>query len=418
MRDYRSSKSKVAQIKEMILDSNYLYERGLYDQCEERLEDAKALAVEMDEQLELLEINKKQRSLIWNGIKTDFKDQLETLSKENERSLSFIKEEYEYLGIYEILFSEVLRNPSKPDERKKNLLSKFEDKFRNEDSCPQSAHAKRKYYQCAGLYFELQRNSKMVYHYYSKVIDWWEEHPKLKSEEYFRYVIDISNLLFFCLQMEKYEDFKRYIKLIEENPPVNQHDQKVVFKRLSVCKVYYHLNSKEKEGTEDLIQEIEEGLRKYDIGISNKFSLIGNVAFLLFIQKDYDGARKWSSEIVREKQIDFRKDVQIAMNILFLISTVEMDDLDEIDAAFRLINRNFSQKYKSFIGVFENLIVENLKKVNQQISQKDKTSALQNFRAEIIAFKESENNKASFQLDDLVIQWIDYKIPNKKIVVG
>ena len=66
MRDYRSSKSKVAQIKEMILDSNYLYERGLYDQCEERLDDAKALALELDEQLELLEINKLERILVWN----------------------------------------------------------------------------------------------------------------------------------------------------------------------------------------------------------------------------------------------------------------------------------------------------------------------------------------------------------------
>ena len=39
MRDYRSSKSRAARIKEMILDTKYLYERGLYQQSEEYLKE-------------------------------------------------------------------------------------------------------------------------------------------------------------------------------------------------------------------------------------------------------------------------------------------------------------------------------------------------------------------------------------------
>ena len=47
MRDYRSASSRAARIKEMILDYKYLYERGLYRQSDERLQEAKELATEL-----------------------------------------------------------------------------------------------------------------------------------------------------------------------------------------------------------------------------------------------------------------------------------------------------------------------------------------------------------------------------------
>ena len=51
MRDYRSANSYAARIKEMILDAQYLYERGLYEQCGERLEEARNLANDLDDQI-------------------------------------------------------------------------------------------------------------------------------------------------------------------------------------------------------------------------------------------------------------------------------------------------------------------------------------------------------------------------------
>ena len=56
MRDYRSPKSKAAQIKEKILDSKYLFERGLYEQCNSRLEEARLLASELGDELLVLEV--------------------------------------------------------------------------------------------------------------------------------------------------------------------------------------------------------------------------------------------------------------------------------------------------------------------------------------------------------------------------
>ena len=416
MRDYRSAKSKVAQIKEMILDSNYLYERGLYSQCEERLKDAKDLALQMDEQLELLEINKLERILVWNKKEAGFENKLDLLDHEKQSSIHAIDEEFNYLDIYDQLSKQVIKNPDLDDPA---LKEKFNQDFAaladRQEQLPQTPQALRKYYQCLALFYQLQGNYDKVFEYYSLVVQWWDQNKKLKAEEFFRYVVDISNLLFICLRLKKYGDFPQLIELIEKDTPSNQHDQKVVFKRLSLYKVVYYINSGETQGTKELIEEIEKGLQKYDIGIANELSLIGNVALLLFIRGDYQGAQEWSRKIVKGKESKFRSDIQIGMHLIFLIATFELDVVDDIDHSLRLVKRNFNQRYRSKIGPFELLITNAIKKLNKS-NLSDRKQQFSSLKDAILEIKENPNVKISFGLDELFIHWIDSKLQKKSII--
>ena len=64
MRDYQSRKSYKTRIKELLTDAKILFERKLYEQCENRLQEAKTLALELQDHLAVLEINLRQRQLL------------------------------------------------------------------------------------------------------------------------------------------------------------------------------------------------------------------------------------------------------------------------------------------------------------------------------------------------------------------
>ena len=64
MRDYQSKKSYKTRIKELLTDAKILFERKLYEQSENRLDEAKSLALELQDHLAILEINLRQRQLI------------------------------------------------------------------------------------------------------------------------------------------------------------------------------------------------------------------------------------------------------------------------------------------------------------------------------------------------------------------
>lgn len=419
MRDYRSSKSKVAQIKEMILDSNYLYERGLYDQCEERLDDAKALALELDEQLELLEINKLERILVWNKKESNYETQLDQLRTEKQISIQAIEEEFQYLDIYDQLSKEVIKRPDLDDPARKEEFNKnFKLLIDKDLALPNTPQALRKYYQCLALFYQLQANYEKVFEYYSLVVDWWEHNKKMRSEEFFRYIVDISNLLFICLRLKRYELFPGLIKQIEASTPNNQHDQRIVFKRLSLYKLVYFINSGESNGAKTLIAEIEEGIEKFKISIENNLPLIGNTAILAFILEDYPATCKWADQAIKLRKRDARQDVQRAMHILYLIATFELDNIDLTDNAIRLVQRNLAQRFEGKAGIFEKTIFEYIKKMhngNVQQQQGILIELKETFES-LMANTSTEIKKGTYGLDELIMHWIESKTTDISIL--
>ena len=92
----------------MVLDAKYLSERGLYDQCQERLQNAKELSVRLDDNLVLLEVLKEERRIIRDRRAKNYETLVAKLSMESESVLQHISDEMWYLAIYEKLVNIVL----------------------------------------------------------------------------------------------------------------------------------------------------------------------------------------------------------------------------------------------------------------------------------------------------------------------
>ncbi|RMG77674.1 MAG: hypothetical protein D6714_19455, partial [Bacteroidetes bacterium] len=324
MRDYRSAKSRAAQIKERILDSRYLYERGLYKQFDDRLKEARQIALELDDHFSLLEIIRetllaKQNLTIYKRTSLD---DLRQMSQKKEASLQAVLDELRYLDLYVQLFGEIIREFVLREEAQKQALSqRMPPEIFDPEYVPPSASAELRLLKCRAFFFQLTGADDEVFLNWRAVLDWWEKHPKIKEEHFFRYIIDVSNLLNTCFKIKKYEShIPPLLARLEKEKPRSKHDGRVLFQKLTISKLLYFINNGDLETAKMLLPGIEKGLKKHQLG--NDLVIVGNVVFLLFMTGDFAQCLEWSRKIIGRKS-EKREDIQRIIRIFNLISLYE-----------------------------------------------------------------------------------------------
>ncbi|PHN07699.1 hypothetical protein [Flavilitoribacter nigricans] len=414
MRDYRSANSLAARIREMILDAKYLSERGLYDQCQERLQNAKDLAEKLDDNLGLLEILKEERRLVRDRRSKSYEQVVEQLSEESSEVLQRITDEMWYLAIYEDLVNIVLQKFRLSDEKDiERVRAKFYPQLVARDPEMISPGSRRRFYQCWALYSQLLGNFDDVFQYYEKVIDWWDKHPLNKEEEFHKYIVDISNYLHGYATKGQYQYFPKLIESMENARPKNLHDKSLVFQKISIYKLMYFINTGENRGLDAFLETVEKGLSTYFISPGSQLVLLFNTAILLFIQEDFQACKKWCEKIFAKKKVSSRIDIQRAGRLLYLICEYEIDDLDGPEKALRSVNRYFQiNDQVQEKSEFENLITTTVHKlIFVPIMEKQRT--FQTLIEEIKA--QGERNKVPLGLDELCTIWATGKIKKKQM---
>ncbi|MCR9289576.1 MAG: hypothetical protein NXI23_19550 [Bacteroidetes bacterium] len=404
MRDYRSAKSRASQVKERIMDSRYLYERGLYNQFEERLQDAKEMVIELDDNFTLLEIIKEEQLAKQNLTlySQGYLKGLEQVNLEKSHTIEAVLEELKYLDLYFKLAIQLTKEFELKDELKKQELNKIIPKeIFCESYTPTSPHAKLRYIKCKAFYFQLIGEDDEVFKNWKEVLDWWEAHPKIKEEDFFRYIIDVSNFLNTCFKITKYKNLiPGFLSKLEKEKPRSNHDQGILFHKLTLSKLLYCFSKNEFEEAKKLIPEIENGLKKHNL--PNDLVIVGNVVFMLFMTNDYKDCHIWSQKIIQKKS-DKREDIQRIVRILNVICLYEIGDIDQLDSAMRAVSRYF--KYQKISSrAFEVKVYNFLKKIfNASIS--DRKSILIDFNNFLKAFRQETKNKQILGLD-ILLYWV------------
>lgn len=415
MRDYRSSNSMTARMREMILDAKYLSERGLYDQCQERLQSAKELAIQLDDNLVLLEIIKEERRLIRERKVKRYESLINELARQSDEVLSHISNEIDYLKTYERLGNIVLQKFRLSNEKDiEHIKSTFYPLLADQDPEQISPSSRWRFYQCWVLYSQLIGNFNDVFLYSEKVIDWWDKHPLNKEEEFHKYIVDVSNLLHGYASKGQYQYFPKLLDSMENAKPKNLHDKSLVFQKWSIYKLMYFINTGEHQGMDKLLENIEQGLSNYFVSESGQLVLLFNTAVLLFIQEDFSGCKKWCKKIFSKKKATSRIDIQKAARLLYLISEYEIDELDGPEKALRSVSRYFQgQDQDEHKNEFEILVLGTVQKLLfAPILEKKKI-----YQTFVIQLREcATEHKVPLGLDELFTIWANGKIERKLMV--
>lgn len=414
MRDYRSANSHAARIKELILDAKYLYERGLYDQSEERLSIAKSLAYELGDQLSVLELNKEYRQILRDTKKKGYEKELEALILEKNDTIEQLKEEFSYLDTLDKLLFEIRKNPQQRAEptQQEKLRDQFSNLVEYQGNAPHNIQAKLRFYQCMALLYQLLDNVEQVYYYFSKIVECWDASPKYKSEEFSRYIYDFSNLLHATFSDQtKFHLMPKLLEQLEQERPVSFHDQKVWFQKSTSYRLVYMINIGDFKQVEKLAGNVEKGLKQYDIGRGSEMTISFNLAILLFMAEKFALCEQWSGRMITRTKYAFRKDIQNTARILHLIAVLELDDFDETEHALRNTNRYFQKVAKEL--AFYKQLVSYVKKLHGDAPTEAKQT-LSKMKAYLNDLR-TQKVKVPLGLDELLLLWIESRLKRQSI---
>ncbi|MFM9947100.1 MAG: hypothetical protein ACKV1O_04105, partial [Saprospiraceae bacterium] len=416
MRDYRSANSRSARIKEMILDARYLYERGLYGQSEGRLREAKAMAKDLGDHLALLEINKEESKIASEGKEKNYRQVIEVLILEKEEEVALMMEEYKYLdSCYRLLGELTQRFQFNNDADKNRLIEKFAF-LQDPDTKVKSMQAERRYYQDLAMYNQLLGQTDKVFLYYSKVMEWWDNNPKYKDEEFYRFIIDVSNFLYALFRKEQYQHIPDLLHKLDQENPVYFHDRAILFQKASINKLMYYINTGAVDQLEKLEPEIEAGMHKYDVNPKNVIAIIGNLAIGLFVIEKFSKCEVWCRKLIKSSaKMKPKLDIQKGMHLLRLVAVLESGDLDKLENAIRSTYRFLYQVYEGKTDGFEFSVLSYIRElVNAPTGEA--RSIYRNIREFLLEFKNSPLLSAPFGMDELLLAWANHKIERKPIV--
>lgn len=414
MRDYRSANSYAASIKEMIMDAKYLYERGLYDQSEERLIAAQELADELGDQLSVIELNKEHRRLVNFTKKKGYEQKLLQLIVNKEENLYNLKEEIHYLDLLDRIVIEVRKNPHRLDTNAQEALrAQFSELFTASATVPNSIQGKLRFYQCMGLIYQLLGDKEQTYYYFKKVVECWDSSPKFKQEEFFRYILDVSNLLHVTFSDPmKAEKLPELLTKLEEEDPTHFHDRKALFQQITSYRLIYAINTGDFHDVHRLVHRIDKGLKQYNLAYNSEIVINFNVALLLFMAHEFASCKEWTDRIITKINSPIRRDIQYAVRIVNIIATLELNDFDEVELVIRNTAR-YLNKNKDENSDFNNNILKFSKDLHQSNLLQDK-KGLKKFKDYLLGLRQ-RNIKVPLGIDELLLYWVESKIEQRTI---
>jgi len=414
MRNYQSDKSSTAQIKEGLLDARYLYERGLYEQSGKVLKKIKKIAYQFEDYLAVLEIIKEELRLANDNQRKTIEQEILQLKEERDQVLTFVKEEFTFLDIYYRLFTKVAQQFEIKDKKNhKEITDIFPPEYLKEEKVPQSKNSQRRLYQSLANYYQLTGNYQESFKYHQKVFDWWESNLFLKKEQAYKYRIDLSNYIQTAFHLKKYKLISQLLEKLDSDQPQNHREQSTIFQKVYINRLSYHLNAFELDEAIQLIPEIEEGLIKYKIKMTSQLVLSSNIAIVFFLFEKFPECIKWLDKITNEQKTINRQDVQCLAKLLKLIALYESNDVDQVYAYSRSVQRFFTTNLKFEKDRFENQVLSFLKKIFNSVGQ-DQKEVLMEFKQFVIDYESRLKDNNPIGTFEFLI-WTQSKLDRKSM---
>ncbi len=401
-------------IRSQIDFATILYQKGLYKQSLKILDKVKSYALKYDENTsayEIVEFEKLIESLYVTRSLTNRTDELVTQTNHLKQlndvssSLSNIS-----LQLYEKL---IKAGYAKSDSESKDIKTIFDEKIKYYNPENLGFREKLIYYQSWVWYSLLAQDFLSSYKYASKWIDTFNNKPEM-IKIHPVYYLKGYNFLLEALSLIKYPSkFKNrlddMIKVVEDiSFPVNQNLNALIF----LYKYNNLFNLHVLEGTFKesikIIPEVLDGIEKNKNFIDHHHIMLlyYKIACMYFTVDEFDKCIKYTSLIMRNKNIKMREDLQCFTRILNLIAHWEAGLDFNLDKIIKE-TYNYLDKLNDLHEVQKTI----LKYLNglENIYPGEIKGFLRNLYNELKKYEDDPYEKRAFLYLD-IISWLESKI--------
>ena len=396
-----------------------LYQKGLYKQSLKILDKVKSYALKYDENTsayEIVEFEKLIESLYVTRSLTNRTDELVTQTN-HLKNLNDISSSLSNISLQ--LYEKLIKaGYAKSDSESKEIKTIFDEKIKYFNPENLGFREKLIYYQSWVWYSLLAQDFLSSYRYASKWIDTFNKKPEM-IKIHPVYYLKGYNFLLEALSLIKYPSkFKNrlndMIKVVEdESFPVNQNLNALIF----LYKYNNLFNLHVLEGTfKDsikIIPEVLEGIEKNKNFIDHHHIMLlyYKIACMYFTVDDFNNCIRYTSLIIRNKNIKMREDLQCFTRILNLIAHWEAGLDFNLDKIIKE-TYNYLDKLNDLHEVQKTI----LKYLNglENIYPGEIKGFLRNLYNELKKYEDDPYEKRAFLYLD-IISWLESKIDRKPL---
>ena len=415
MRSFHSGSTIDIELKEMLIDIDFLYQKGLYKQCQKLHLKAEKLAVETDKKTRLLEILEWKAKLLQVTNKEAEPERFHrNVFREESKILDTIKFSLELksevLDVFAMIRRKGFARSPEDLKRMRQVIEKYEKQKYNKLTFND------KYYlnYINTVYYTSSGNNARSFIYTQRNVDLLESIPaKLREEEFEKYIIALNNLVVNFLNAQKSRETDPYIAKIRSLATHNIRENILLWVTSYKLVLGVSIKFGDYEQAERIVDEIIPGISFYSDKIPvNDIALFKyNMAIVYFANNKHSKAIKALNEIINDQGNSLRDDIQSFARILRVIVLWEKGE-QEMLAYIALSTYRFLSKRKrlyKFEIIVLNFIKEQLPHINT--SQK-RIAAFRELKEKLEELMEDPFEKKVLDYFDF-ITWIESKLGKK-----
>lgn len=341
LNSFNKEKTFLARYASILTSIEILYNRGLFAHCKKLLKRAKTEAYSL-EKFSILMILIHWETILFINDEDD-----KNLSKnihEELRLLEALKIQTILMQIAFDLQIQIDKGKATPkyiQARKKDLKAIFPPK---EDV--NSFWTKYYYYSAMALIYTIESNNQERYRCYREIKTIMDRAPQFIKDLPAIYHLNYNNLVNIMLFLKKFSETEVLLKeqrdFLSTYGIKNPTFQTRVFINTYESELYLYYKTGQHEKAVHVAQQMEPELKKVDLNFGPiLFDLFYFMAITDLMVKNYKGATKWLNKILNaERDINYRKELQINARLLYLVILNETDDVlfeNRVQAARRFM---------------------------------------------------------------------------------
>jgi hypothetical protein len=415
MRNFHSGSTIDIELKEMLIDIDFLYQKGLYKQCEKLHAKAEKLAVETDKKTRLLEILEWKAKLLQvtnkNAVQGNFH---KTVFVEENKILNTIKLSLKFKSEVLDVFATIRKQGFARSKKELDLMDELIKKYSKLNY--QKLNFNDKYYlnYINAVFFASSGDNNKSAIYSKRNIDLLESiHAKLRAEEVEKYIVSLNNLVVNLINLQKTNEINPYLEKIRSLATHNIRENILLWVTSYKLVLAVTIQSGDYEQAERIANEIGLGIDFYADKIpSTEIVLFKfNIAIVSFVEGKHAKAIKMLNEIINDNDFSLRDDIQSFARIIRLIIFWERGE-DGLLPYATLSTYRFLYKRKKLYK-FESIVLQFIKEKMPHINSSGKQkAAFIELKEKLEKHLQDPLEKKALDYFDF-ITWIESKITKK-----
>jgi hypothetical protein len=415
MRHFHSGSSIDNELKEMVMDIEFLYHKGSYKLCEKIRKKAEKLALQADKKSRMLEIlewkakleqTKNKESIAENFHRNIYQEEKKILSSIS-RSLEI---KSEVLDVFSLIRKEGFARTEKELGLIKNVLNKYGDLDYS------SLSFSDKYYlnYIHSVYYSSSGNHRESLRYSQRNLELLEHIPtRMLEEEFEKQIVALNNLVVNLIHLNNYEGISGYIERIRSLATHNIRENVLLWLTSYKLVLGVSISTGDFEQASRIVDELSKGMQQHSgkIPATEKVLLKYNMASVHFINRKHSLALQELNEIINDNENALRSDIQSFARIMRLIILWEKGEEEMLPGAAMSVYRFLSKRKKLF--KFENIVLQFIRDELPQMNTRSRQQvAFERFLNQLETLAKDAFEKKVLEYFDF-ITWVESKLKRK-----